>query len=274
MKLGLPRSPTVIFLLLLAVLVVVVAIFPQLFSPYDPNGIDAMALLKGPSWNHLLGTDELGSDVLTRIIYGTRLEVGITVGSVVLSILIAVPAGLIAGYRGGLIDWLFTLLADSILSFPIILFAVLIVASLGASVATLIGVLAFVFLPRIFRLVRGQTQVLHHMAFVHSARAMGVGTPAILFRHVLPNTLGPLMVIVPQLMAIAVLIEAGLSFVGLGVQPPAISWGTLLLVSKNYYIAAVWYPFSVGVVITLAAAALVLGGDIASAVVNPARRAS
>lgn len=274
MKVGLPRSPAAILLLLVAAFVCMLAAFPQMFSPYDPNGIDAVALLRGPSWHHLLGTDELGSDVLTRIIFGTRLEAVITVGSVALSIIIGVPAGLIAGYRGGTIDWFFTLLADSILSFPIILFAVLIVASLGASAATLIGVLGFVFLPRIFRLVRGQTQVLHHMVFVRSARAIGVGTPAILFRHVLPNTLGPLMVIVPQLMAIAVLIEAGLSFIGLGVQPPQISWGTLLLVSKNYYIAAPWYPFSVGVVITLAAAALVFGGDIAAAAVNPARRSS
>jgi peptide/nickel transport system permease protein len=269
-----PRSPVSIMLLAAAALACLAALFPGWLTPYDPNGIDATALLEGPSWRHPLGTDELGTDVLARIIYGTRLEVGIAIGSVALAALMAVPAGLWAGYRGGKVDWLFTLIADSILSFPIVLFAVMIVASLGASVGTLIGVLAFVFLPRIFRLVRGQTQVLKATGYVKSARALGVGTLAILFRHILPNALGPILVIVPQLMAIAVLIEAGLSFVGLGVQPPQISWGSLLLVSKNYYTAAIWYPVSVGAVTTLASAALVFGGDVAAAAVNPSRRSA
>lgn len=265
--------PGVWFLNLLGVLAVLAALFPHWFTPYDPNGIDATALLSGPSWRHPFGSDELGADVLARIIYGIRLELAISLGSVALAGILAIPAGLLAGYRGGWIDWLFTLIGDSILSFPIVLFAVLIVASLGASVGTLIGVLAFVFLPRIFRLVRGQTQVIRATGYVRSAQAMGVRTPSILRKHVLPNTLGPLLVIVPQLMAVAVLIEAGLSFIGLGVQPPQISWGSLLLVSKNYYIAAPWYPLAVGAVTTFAAAALVFGGDIAAAAVNPSRRA-
>lgn len=272
--LSLKRFRPVVWLLgLVGVLVAIAAVFPQWFTPYDPNGIDATALLSAPSWRHPFGSDELGADVLARIIYGIRLELAIALGSVALAGLLAIPAGLFAGYRGGWADWFFTLIADSILSFPIVLFAVLIVASLGASVGTLIGVLAFVFLPRIFRLVRGQTQIIRATGYVRSAEAMGLRTPTILLRHVLPNTLGPLLVIVPQLMAVAVLIEAGLSFIGLGVQPPQISWGSLLLVSKNYYIAAPWYPLAVGAVTTLAAAALVFGGDIAAAAVNPSRRA-
>ncbi len=268
----LPRSPSAIFLSTVGLLAVVAAVFPQWLTPYDPTGIDVTALLAAPSWRHPFGTDELGADVLARVIYGVRLELAIALGSVVLAGVVAIPCGLLAGYLGGWVDWVLTLVADSILSFPIVLFAVLIVASLGASVATLIGVLGFVFVPRIFRLVRGQTQVIRATGFVRAARAMGVRTPTILVRHILPNILGPLLVIVPQLMAIAVLIEAGLSFVGLGVQPPQISWGSLLLVSKNYYIAAAWYPLAVGTVTTLAAAALVFGGDLAAAAVNPSRR--
>ena len=267
-----PRSPSVLFLCFVGLVAVIAALFPSWLTSYDPNGIDASALLAGPSLRHPLGSDELGSDVLARIIYGARLELAISLGSVFLAGLVAIPAGLLAGYRGGLADWSFTLVADSILSFPIVLFAVLIVASLGASVPTLIGVLAFVFVPRIFRLVRGQTEVLRATGYVKAARAMGVSMPMILLRHILPNTLGPLLVIVPQLMAVAVLIEAGLSFIGLGVQPPQISWGSLLLVSKNYYIAAPWYPLAVGTVTTFAAAALVFGGDIAAAAVNPSRK--
>lgn len=267
-------SPVVLFLLATFALAVFAAVAPHLLTPYEPNGIDVTALLSGPSLRHPFGSDELGADVLTRVIYGTRLELIISIGSVATAVIFAVPAGLIAGYRGGTTDWMLTLIADSILSFPIVLFAVLIVASLGASVSTLVGVLSFVFFPRIFRLVRGQVQILRAENFVKAARAMGVGTPTILFRHVLPNSMGPLMVAIPQLMAVAVLIEAGLSFIGLGVQPPQISWGSLLLVSKNYYVAAPWYPLSVGIVTTLASAALMFGGDIAAASVNPSRRPS
>ena len=265
-------SLVVFFLSTLGLIAVIAAIFPSWFTPYNPHGIDATAILSGPSWQHPFGTDELGADVLARIIYGIRLELAIASGSVAIATILAIPSGLFAGYQGGWTDWLFTIIADSIQSFPIVLFAVLIVASLGASIGTLIGVLAFVFLPRIFRLVRGQTQTIKVTGYVRSAEAMGLRTPIILIRHILPNTLGPVLVIVPQLMAIAVLIEAGLSFIGLGVQPPNISWGALLLVSKNYYIAAPWYPLTVGIITTLTSAALVFSGDIAAASVNPSRR--
>jgi len=267
-----PTSFAGVALSLLGVLAILLALFPGWFTPYGPNAIDPRALFQPPSVAHPLGTDELGIDVLARIIYGTRLEIAIAMGSVALAAIMAVPAGLLAGYRGGAADWILTLLADSILSFPIVLFAVMVVASLGASLGTLIFVLGVVFVPRIFRLVRGQTQVLCEQGFVKGARAMGAGTFDILGRHILPNILGPVMVIVPQLMAIAILIEAGLSFIGLGVQPPQISWGSLLLVSKNYYVNAIWYPLAVGAVTTLASAALVFGGDLAANAINPDRR--
>tara|TARA_Y100000766_G_scaffold91806_1_gene78155 strand:+ start:2313 stop:3134 length:822 start_codon:yes stop_codon:yes gene_type:complete len=271
MTIKLMKLPIIIFSTL-GLLTLISAIFPQFLTPYHPDEIDVTALLQKPSWSHPFGCDELGTDVLARIIYGTRLELMVCLGSVALASIFGIPCGLVAGYFGGKIDWILTVIADSILSFPIILFAVLIVASLGASVLTLVGVLAFAFIPRIFRLIRGQTQIISSLGYVRSAEAMGVKTVKILFMHILPNTIGPLMVIVPQLMAIAVLIEAGLSFIGLGIQPPQISWGSLLLVSKNYYVAAPWYPLAVGGVTTLAAAVLVFAGDVAGAAVNPLRR--
>jgi len=269
---ALPRSDGGWALIALGLLALVAAIVPGWLAPYPPNQINPRALLETPSSQHWLGTDELGIDVLSRIIHGTRLEVAIAMGSVTLAALVAIPAGLLAGYRGGAADWLLTLIADAILSFPIVLFAVMVVASLGASVGTLIGVLGVVFVPRIFRLVRGQTQVLRAQGFVKGARALGARTGGILLGHILPNILGPVMVIVPQLMAIAILIEAGLSYVGLGVQPPQISWGSLLLVSKNYYVDAIWYPLAVGGVTTAATAALVFAGDMAANAINPDRR--
>lgn len=268
----LPRRPGSILLCLLGLLALVAAVAPAALTPYTPTQINPEALLQPPSWQHWLGTDELGSDVLARIIYGTRLEVAIAMGSVALAAIVAVPAGLLAGYRGGRADYALTVIADAILSFPIVLFAVMVVASFGASLATLIGVLGTVFVPRIFRLVRGQTEMLRDQGFVRSARSMGAGTGDMLLRHILPNILGPIMVIVPQLMAVAILIEAGLSFIGLGVQPPQISWGSLMLVSKNYYTSAIWYPLSVGAVTTLATAALVFAGDMAGNAINPDRR--
>ncbi|SLN72157.1 ABC transporter permease [Roseisalinus antarcticus] len=274
LKALLPRRPGSILLCLLGLLALAAAVAPSWLTPYHPTQIDARSLLQPPSWKHWLGTDELGSDVLARILYGTRLEVAIAMGSVALAALVAVPAGLLAGYRGGRADYALTIVADAILSFPIVLFAVMVVASLGASLGTLIGVLGIVFVPRIFRLVRGQTQVLTEQGFVRSARSMGAGTGDILLRHILPNILGPIMVIVPQLMAVAILIEAGLSFIGLGVQPPQISWGSLMLVSKNYYVSAIWYPLSVGAVTTIASAALVFAGDMAGNAINPDRRTS
>ncbi len=265
-------SPGAILLCLVGTLALVAAIAPGWLTPYAPNQIDATAMLQPPSAAHWLGTDELGIDVLTRIIYGTRLEVVIAMGSVLVATLVAVPAGLVAGYHGGRADYVLTLVADAILSFPIVLFAVMVVASLGASLTTLVGVLGIVFIPRIFRLVRGQTQVLRQQGFVRGARSLGAGTPDILLRHILPNILGPIMVVVPQLMAVAILIEAGLSFIGLGVQPPQISWGSLMLVSKNYYTTAFWYPLAVGAVTSLASAALIFGGDMAGNAINPNRR--
>ena len=269
---ALPRSAGGWVLIALGLLALVAAIVPGWLAPYSPNQINPRALLEAPAPRHWLGTDEMGIDILSRIVHGTRLEVAIAMGSVALAALIGIPAGLLAGYRGGIADWLLTLIADAILSFPIVLFAVMVVASLGASVGTLIGVLGVVFTPRIFRLVRGQTQVLRAQGFVKGARALGAGTGGILLGHILPNILGPVMVIVPQLMAIAILIEAGLSYVGLGVQPPQISWGSLLLVSKDYYVNAIWYPLAVGGVTSAATAALVFAGDMAANAINPDRR--
>lgn len=269
---ALPRSAGGWVMIALGLLALVAAIVPGWLAPYSPNQINPRALLEAPAPRHWLGTDEMGIDILSRIVHGTRLEVAIAMGSVALAALIGIPAGLLAGYRGGIADWLLTLIADAILSFPIVLFAVMVVASLGASVGTLIGVLGVVFTPRIFRLVRGQTQVLRAQGFVKGARALGAGTGGIMLGHILPNILGPVMVIVPQLMAIAILIEAGLSYVGLGVQPPQISWGSLLLVSKDYYVNAIWYPLAVGGVTSAATAALVFAGDMAANAINPDRR--
>jgi peptide/nickel transport system permease protein len=261
-------------LVLVTLIVAVVVIAPGLIARHPIGEIDPAAILAGPSWSHWLGTDEAGADIFSRIVHSTRLEVALVLGSVGLALVAGIPTGLIAGYRGGLVDELLTGLATAILSFPIVLLAVLAVASYGASLSTLILVLAFVFFPRVHMLVRAQTRAIKERQFVLAARAIGSGDARILRRHILPNTIGPLSVLVPQLMATAILVEAGLSYVGLGVQPPSVTWGTLLQSSKNYYVQSPFYAIGIGAVITITAALLLVAGDFASRSANPLRRRS
>ena len=258
----------IIFLLLF------IAVFPSAFWGLDPNEIDATAILESPSGSHPLGTDEVGSDVLARLLHATRLNLAISIGSVALALLIAVPAGLLAGYVGKATDEVLSAFSNAILAFPVVLFAILLVASFGPSLPTLIGVLGFVFVPRFFQLVRGQTLSLREREFVTAAHVAGVNESRVLSRHILPNLLGPLAVMVPQLMAVALLAEAALSFLGLGVQPPGITWGTMLLNSKNYYAVAPWYAVTPGLVVTMVAATMMFAGDFVAAAVNPTRRAT
>lgn len=257
---------------LIGMVLAVAAIAPALLAPGSPTAIDPSRILEPPSLSNLLGTDEAGADLLSRLIHATQLNAAIAVGSVVLALLAALPAGLYAGYRGRWLDHGLTIVADALLSLPLVLFAVLIVASFGASATTLIGILGLLFFPRLFLLVRGQTRTLRQREFILAAKAAGIREWRIVLVHLAPNLVGPLLVMVPQLMAIAILVEAGLSYLGLGVQPPAVTWGTVLLTSRNYYIGAPWYAISGGVVVTAVAAYLLIAGDLAGESANPTRR--
>lgn len=267
-------GPARLAMLALGLVTLFVIAFPGAVARHGVSEIDPDAVLESPSAEHWLGTDEAGADLFARIVHATRLEAAMSVGSVGLALAVGLLTGLLAGYRAGLLDTILTGLASAVLSFPIVLFAVLVVASYGASLTTLILVLAFVFFPRVHMLARAQTQALKERQFVLAARAVGVSDAAILLRHILPNTLGPLSVLVPQLMAVALLVEAGLSYVGLGVQPPDVTWGTLLQTAKNYYVEVPWYAISTGLVVTLAVTALLVAGDLASQSANPLRRRS
>ncbi|RIK07049.1 MAG: hypothetical protein DCC49_10745 [Acidobacteria bacterium] len=249
-------------LILLSVLVLFLAAFPQAVATQDPYAFDYSAVLEPPSFQHVLGTDEAGADVFTRIVYGLRLEVAIAIGSVLFASLIAIPLGVLAGYGGGLFGSMLTAASTAILAFPLYLFAVLIVASFGSSLTSLLAVLTLLFIPQIFVVVRAQASALRVMPFVLAAQAVGVREPRVVWHHILPHTLRPLSVITPQLMASAILLEAGLSFLGLGMQPPAITWGTLLFAGKNYSAEAWWYAVSTGLVLTLTAATLIWAGDL------------
>jgi peptide/nickel transport system permease protein len=257
------RRPTVPSIIGAAVvcLIFVLAFFPSLLTSHSPSQIDPKHLLSSPSASHWLGTDELGADLLTRMIYGVKIEVIVSVGGAG----IALVAGLLTGslavfgkrYFRGALDGV----ATGVLAFPLILLGVLVVASFGASATALVVVLGVAFWPQVHLLVRAQLQAAERREYVTAARLLEVPNYKILLLHLLPNSLRPLFVLVPQIMAVAILTEAGLSYLGLGVQPPAVSWGTLLLTSKDYYQRAPWYAVSTGLIITLTALALMYLGD-------------
>lgn len=252
--------------------VLLMAVFPGLFTPYAPGQIDASAILQSPSWAHPLGTDEAGADVWTRVVYATRLEGQIAVGSVLIALCIGLPLGLIAGNSRRFFDWSLTSVANATLAFPLILFAILMVASFGTTPGSLTVIIGFLFFPRVFLLMRAQTKAIREREFITATRVVGAHPARILGLHILPNAIGPLATLVPQLMAEAILIEAGLSYLGLGVPLPQATWGTILEASKDFYVTAPFYAVVAGLTITLVAALFMYAGDLIAESRNPLRK--
>lgn len=269
-RLGPPR----VLMLLFGAVLLLMAVWPGLFTPYGPTQIDPTAILEPPSGRHILGTDEAGGDVWTRIVASTRLEVVVAVGSALVALVLGVPLGLLAGYGGKVVDTALSAIASATLAFPLVLFAILVVASFGTSPTTLVGILGFLFFPRVFALMRAQTLSLREREFIAAATVLGLPPARTLFRHILPNAWGPLFTLVPQLMAEAILVEAGLSYLGLGVQLPDTTWGTLLEASKDYYVMAPFYAVVAGATITIVAGLLMYSGALASESLDPRRRRS
>jgi len=265
-------GPARLLLIAIGVVAVIMAVWPSLFSPYSPSAIDASSILVSPSFAHPLGTDEAGADVWARLVHSTRLELIIAAGSVFVALVIGLPTGLIAGNSGRFLDGALTSVASATLAFPLVLFAILMVASFGTTSTSLTVIIGFLFFPRVFLLMRAQTRSLKEREFVTALRVGGVRPAQILGLHVLPNSAGPLLTLIPTLMAEAILIEAGLSYLGLGVDLPASTWGTILEASKNYYVTSPWYAISAGLVITFVAAVLMFAGELIAESANPLRR--
>jgi peptide/nickel transport system permease protein/oligopeptide transport system permease protein len=245
---------------LVLILFAVCAIAPGLVATHDPLKIGP-ELLQGPSRDYWFGTDEYGRDVYSRIVHGARIEVVISALGVGLAMLLGIPLGLVAGYRGGWIDSAFMRVQDAILAFPSVLFAILVVAAQGASQRSIILTVGVIFLPRFARLVRASVMALKEEDFVTASRSVGARDARVIVRHILPNALPAIMVQVTLTMAVAILIEAGLSYLGLGVQPPTATWGTMLKSAQSYPSQAPWYVLAPGISIFLLVLALNLFGD-------------
>jgi peptide/nickel transport system permease protein len=259
----------VVSLLVLSLLAAAIS----LISPYDPAALDVLARLQPPSAQHWFGTDEFGRDVLTRVLAGGRysLTIGALVG--VVATCAGVMMGLFAGFFKRL-DAPIMRVVDALMSFPDILLAIALVAILGASLFNVVLALAIVYTPRVARVVRASTLVVREMLFVEAARALGVSTPRILFVHVLGNTLSPILVQATFIFAYAVLAEAGLSFLGLGVPPELPTWGTMAASGQAYADQAFWVVLFPGLALILAAVSLQMVGDGLRDMLDPRLRKS
>jgi peptide/nickel transport system permease protein len=260
MNLGLWLPVAVIVLFVLA------AIAAPWIAPYEPNAQNLLGRMKAPgtssrAFHYLLGSDELGRDLLTRLIHGARVSLSVAFAAALLSGTVGVVLGMLAGYLRGWVEVLVMRVVDIFLSVPAILLAIITVAVLGPGLVNVIVVLALTRWPRYARVAYGQTLSIANTPYVRLATLMGAGPLRILFRHVLPNIIGAVTVVATLEFGLMVLFEAGLSFLGLGVQPPTASWGSMLSTGRNYLGTAWWIATFPGLCLFTLVLAINLIGD-------------
>jgi peptide/nickel transport system permease protein len=243
------------------VLLFLSALFPGWIAPYDPLAIDMEVRLQPPSAQHWFGTDDFGRDILTRVIHGARISLEVGAIAVGIATTLGVVLGLFAGYFGGWVDSLIMRIMDVIFAFPAILLAIAIVAILGTSTANVMIAIGIIYIPIFARIVRGSVLELKAQDYLEAAHASGAKSGRILWRHLFPGTLGPLTVQLSLALADAILAEAALSFLGLGTQPPAPTWGSMLSFGREYVREAAWFSFFPGLAIFVTVLSLNLVGD-------------
>jgi peptide/nickel transport system permease protein len=216
------------FGLALVLLFLLTALFADVIAPYNPSAIAIPARLQGPSLAHLFGTDQLGRDVFSRVVLGTRIALEVAMVAIAIAVMLGGVLGLAAGYGPRWLDSILVLVFDTIRSFPTIMFALALVTLIGPSLQTVIVIVIATFAPGYARIVRTQTQALKHAEFILAERSLGAGAARIMIFHVVPNIVGPLFILSSMDIPVVITIEAGLSFLGFGVRPPTPSWGTVL----------------------------------------------
>jgi peptide/nickel transport system permease protein len=257
-----------------AVLLVAVAaaLLAPLVAPHDPLKQDLNHALARPDRAHLLGTDNVGRDVLSRVIWGTRVSLVAGLGSVGIAVLVGGLLGLVAGYAGGRVDGLVMRLMDAVLSFPPLVLALALGAVLGAGLTGVVIALGVVYTPTFARLMRGQVLSITAREYVDAARALGVPGWRIAWSHVLPNATAPIVVQASLSVAFAILAEASLSFLGLGVQPPGASWGSMINAGRGYLQQAPWIVFGPGAALFVTVVGLNFVGDAVRDALDPRLR--
>ena len=261
------RRRTALFGMLVVAVVLLTAAFAPVISPFDPLAQDISQRLREPGWHdaqgrtHLLGTDHLGRDILARIIYGSRIALLVGLAAVLISGVLGMVIGLVAGYFGGRVDDFFMRLADVQLAFPFILLAIAVIGVLGPSLRNIIIVIGVSSWVVYARVVRGEVLSIRERDFVQAAIALGSRDTQVLVRHVLPNTFTPWLVVATLDMARVIVIESALSFLGLGVQPPTPTWGGMLADGRVYLSTAWWLATFPGLAILVTVLGINLFGD-------------
>jgi peptide/nickel transport system permease protein len=267
----LKRKGAVVGLIVLAIFLLL-AIFAPLIAPFDPIATSWSLVRKAPSAQHWFGTDELGRDVLTRVIYGTRASLLAGAISVSIALSVGVPLGLVSGYRGGFIDALISRITDAMLACPFLILAIALAAFLGPSLGNAMIAIGVTATPIFIRLTRGQVMSVKVEDYVEAARAMGNPRWRIALFHILPNIMPALLVQATLSVATAIIAEAALSFLGLGQQPPSPSWGSMLNAAQRFLTNAPWMAIWPGLAIFLVVLSLNLVGDGLRDALDPRER--
>ncbi|HXH11512.1 MAG TPA: ABC transporter permease [Alphaproteobacteria bacterium] len=258
---------------IIVALMVLMAIFANVLATHDPIRTYAMQTLAPPSTEHWLGTDHLGRDVYSRLVHGARISLAVGLSSTILGAVLGGLVGLLSGYLGGIADLTAQRLMDIMQGLPLLVLALVMAAALGPSLPNVILAISIPLVPRAARVIRSSTLSIREMTYIEAARAIGVGGSRIAFRHILPNTLGPFIVLTTAQLGSAILVESSLSFLGLGVPEPYPSWGRMLSVSAAEFAQqAPWVVIFPGVAISLAVFGSNLLGDALRDVLDPRLR--
>ncbi|MDD7219122.1 MAG: ABC transporter permease [Clostridia bacterium] len=258
-----------VFSFIVIVIFILLAVFAPLITPYGLEEVDLMSRLSAPSAKHLLGTDELGRDVLTRLLYGARVSLAVGVIPTVISMLIGVLVGMVSGYVGGMVDSVLMRLADVVLSFPSLLLAMVIMYTLGDGISSIFIALAITSWASVARVVRSETLSLRETEYVEAARSMGVRGFTIIMRHILPNCIPSLIVLFTLNVPSAILSESSLSFLGIGVQLPNSSWGLMVNLGRTFLYNAPWLSIVPSIAIMIVVLAFNFLGDGLRDVLDP-----
>ena len=242
-------------------LVFLAGIFAPAVSPYDPTQVDVKNIRSAPTAEHWFGTDELGRDILSRVIFGTRVTLMVMVISVSLALVGGTLLGLIAGYAGGKVEAVLMMIMDALLSFPMLILALAIIAILGPGIQNAMMAIAIVNVPNFARIVRGQVLAIKQSEYIDASRSIGSNGAQVLFKEILPNTLDAIIIYASLRSSQAIITESSLSFLGLGVQPPTPSWGWMVAVGMKFWNVAWWMSFFPGLAIFITVLSVNLMGD-------------
>lgn len=267
--LRLKKDKIAVICLIVIILLALVAIFAPLIAPYEQSYQDTANILSGPSKEHWLGTDEFGRDILSRLVYGSRISLSVGIVAEAIAVTIGVLLGSIAGYYGGRIDAVISRIIEIFASFPHILFAIVIMFVLGTGVLNVFIAIGFVGWTGVARMIRAQVMQLKEKEYVEAAKASGGSNMKIIFRHLIPNCLSTIIVIITMEIPSDIMYEASLSFLGLGVQPPSASWGEMISTARTYLRTNPTYSIAPGVALVLTVLAFNLLGDALRDALDP-----